>query len=91
MRNHLTLLLLGGTLVILSGTAGARENASFNLVVGTPVATYVQPAPVYYTPRLPRVVYDNSIPAYFGPTARVIYINRDYDWNHHWHGSWRQH
>ena len=85
MRNHSALLLLGGTLAILSGTAAARDNVSFSLAVGAPVVTYVQPAPVYYTPPPPRVVYYSPVPVYYGPTARFVYVSRDY----RWHGGWR--
>lgn len=90
MRNHLALLLLSGTLVMLSGTAAARDNVSFSLAIGTPV-TYMQPAPVYYTPPPPRVVYYSPVPVYYGPTARVVYVKRDYGWNRRWHEGWIYH
>jgi hypothetical protein len=87
MRNRLPLLFLGSTLAILSGTAAAHDNVGFSLAIGMPAVTYVQPAPVYFTPPPPRVVYYSPVPVYYGPTARFVYVHRGYGWDRRWHGG----
>ena len=71
MRNKLTALLIGGILVVASGTAAAGGNVSFGISIGVP-AYY--PAPVYAAPP---VVYYPPAPVYYGPPV-VYYSPRPY-------------
>ena len=64
MRNKLTTLLIGGILVVASGTAAAGSNVSFGISLGVPV---YQPAPVYVAP--PPVAYYPPAPVYYAPPA----------------------
>jgi hypothetical protein len=67
MRNKLTALLIGGILVVASGTAAAGGNVSFGISIGVPA---VYAAPVYAPPP---VVYYPAAPVYYGPP--VVYYN----------------
>ena len=72
MRNKLTSLLIGGILVVASGTAAAAGNVSFGISLGVPV---YQPAPVYVAP--PPVAYYPPAPVYYAPPA-VYYAPRPF-------------
>ena len=87
MRNKLTALLIGGILVVASGTAAAGGNVSFGISIGVPVyaapvyapppVVYYPAAPVYYGPP---VVYHNPRP-YYAPAA-VFRYNNGRGWGH---------
>ena len=58
MRHKIAVLLIGAAFATLSGIAAARDNVSFGISLGVPVApVYVAPPPVYYDP-----------PVYYGPS-----------------------
>ena len=73
MRNKLIALLIGGMLVVASGTAAAGGNVSFGISIGVP-AYYpaYTPPPVVYAPAYyaPSVVYYSPRP-FYGPVAVV--------------------
>ena len=71
MRNKLTSLLIGGILVVASGTAAAGSNVSFGISFGVPV---YQPAPVYVAPPPPVAYYP---PVYYAPPV-VYYAPRPF-------------
>lgn len=73
MRNKLTALLVGGILVVASGTAAASGHVSFGISIGVPV---VQPAPVYVAP--PPVAYYPAPAVYYAPPPPVYYVPRPY-------------
>jgi hypothetical protein len=88
MRNKLTALLIGGILVVASGTAAAGGNVSFGISIGVPAyypaytpppVVYYPPAPVYYGP--PAVYY--SPRPFYGP-ATVVRFDRGHHrgWGH---------
>jgi len=88
MRNKLTALLIGGILVVASGTAAAGGNVSFGITIGVPAyypvytpppVVYYPAAPVYYSPP---VAYYSPRP-YYAPAA-VIRYDRGHNrgWGH---------
>ena len=88
MRNKLTALLIGGILVVASGTAAAGGNVSFGITIGGPAyypvytpppVVYYPAAPVYYSPP---VVYYSPRP-YYAPAA-VFRYDRGHNrgWGH---------
>jgi hypothetical protein len=97
MRKGIASLLIGASLIALSGTAAANPNIGVGISFGIPAPVYVAPRPpVAYYPApayvqappvyvAPAPVY-YSAPAYYAPP--VVYRARPHYRSHHhgWHG-----
>lgn len=93
MRKRLGLIAAGAALAIASGTAAARSDISFGILIGAPIVApapvYVAPPPVVYVPAAPRVYYQPAprvyyAPAYYGPAPVVIKYKHGHRHYRHW-------
>ena len=92
MNKRIASLLIGASLVALSGAAAARSSIDVGISFGGPVYA---PAPVYVAPPPPQVVYyprpvyvAPPEPVYYAP-APVYYAPPPYYYRrHHRHHHW---
>jgi len=88
-------LVAAGGLLLATSPAHAGGHVSIGLGIGLPVGGYVAPAPVYYGPPAPPVVYEAAPYPYYGPYYGGYYGPRYYGphvvYRAGWHGGYYGH
>jgi hypothetical protein len=97
LKKFAVAMVAAGGLMVAAAPAHAGGHVSIGLGIGLPVGGYVAPAPVYYGPPAPPVVYEAAPyygpypyygayygPRYYGYGPRVVYRAG-------WHGGYYGH